>query len=107
MKMHPDLKKPSQIKRIPSSTVVYEKEIHPPLTDDITKLQELIMQTLIGRQVSKRFSAGIYLGTVTSTWTDDNHHGVVWLILTFWVKRAIPRDKENSLRIEYKIIPSS
>jgi hypothetical protein len=42
MKMHPDLKKPSRIKRIPSSTVEYEKEIHPPLTDDITKLQELI-----------------------------------------------------------------
>jgi hypothetical protein len=34
-------------------------------------------------------------------------NGVVWLILTFWVTHAIPRDKENSLRIEYKIIPSS
>jgi hypothetical protein len=42
MKIHPDLKKPSRIKRSPSSTVVYEKEIYPPLTDDITKLQELI-----------------------------------------------------------------
>jgi hypothetical protein len=57
MKMHPDLKKPSRIKRIPSSTVVYEKEIHPLLTDDITKLQELITQTLIGKRVLKRFSA--------------------------------------------------
>jgi hypothetical protein len=46
MKMHQDLKKPSQIKRIPSSTVVYEKELHSPLTDDLTKLQELITQTL-------------------------------------------------------------
>jgi hypothetical protein len=64
IKMHPDLKKPSRIKRIPSSTAVYEKELHPPLTNDITKLQELITQMLIGKRVSKRFPAGIYLGTV-------------------------------------------
>jgi hypothetical protein len=37
MTMHPALKKPSRIKRIPSSTVEYEKEIHPPLTDDVTE----------------------------------------------------------------------
>ena len=37
-----------QIKKIQSSTVIHEKEIHPPLTDDITKLKELITtQTLI------------------------------------------------------------
>jgi len=74
MKMHPDLKKPTRIKRIPSSTVEYEKEIHPPLTDDITELKEMITRTLIGKRISKRFTGGIYLGTVVSTWTDDNHH---------------------------------
>jgi hypothetical protein len=49
MKMHPDLKKPSRIKKIPSSTVVYENKIHPPLTDDIITLQDLISQTHLPR----------------------------------------------------------
>jgi hypothetical protein len=88
MKMHPDLEKPSRIKRIPSSTVVYEKGIHPPLTDDITKLQELITQTLIGKRVSKRFSTGVYLGKVTSTWTNDNHH-------QYWRVRYDDEDSED------------
>ena len=88
MKMHPDLKKPSRVKKIPSSTVVYEKELHPPLTDDLTKLQELITQTLIGKRVSKRFSAGIYLGTVTSTWNDDNHD-------QYWTVRYDDEDQED------------
>jgi hypothetical protein len=39
MTMHPALKKPLRIKCIPSSAVKYEKEIHPPLTDDITELK--------------------------------------------------------------------
>jgi hypothetical protein len=74
MTMHPALKKPSRIKRIPSSTVEYEKGIHPPLTDDVTELKEMITHTLIGKRISKRFEKGIYLGTVTSTWIDDDHH---------------------------------
>jgi hypothetical protein len=62
--------------------------MHPPLTDDITKLQELITQTLIGKRVLKRFPARIYLGTVTSTWTDDNHH-------QYWTVRYDDEDQED------------
>jgi hypothetical protein len=68
------IKEASRIKRLPSSTVEYEKEIHPPLTDDATELKELITQTLIGKRISKQFEKGIYLGTITSTWIDDDHH---------------------------------
>jgi hypothetical protein len=74
MTMHPALKKPSRIKHIPSSTVEYEKEIHPPLTDDVTELKELITQTLIGKRILKRFEKRIYFGTITSAWIDDDHH---------------------------------
>ena len=73
MKMHPELKKPSRIKRKPSSTVTHDKEINPPLTNDITELKEMLKLSLIGQRISKRFEAGIFLGTVTSTWTDDDH----------------------------------
>jgi hypothetical protein len=37
-------------------------------------LKELITQTLIGKRISKQFEKGIYLGTITSTWIDDDHH---------------------------------
>jgi hypothetical protein len=53
----------------------------------------------------KRFSAGIYLGTVTSTWTDDNHH-------QYWRVRYDDEDSEdlnlNKIRdylALYKIYP--
>jgi hypothetical protein len=48
----------------------------------------LITQTLIGKLVSRRFSAGIYLGTVTSTWNDDNHH-------QYWTVRYDDEDQED------------
>jgi hypothetical protein len=48
----------------------------------------LITQTLIGKRVSKRFSAGIYLGTVTSTWNDYNHD-------QYWTVRYDDEDQED------------
>jgi hypothetical protein len=63
MKMHPDLKKPSRVKKIPSSTVVYEKELHPLFTDDLTKLQELITQERAGFENFARHSRGTKLFT--------------------------------------------
>jgi hypothetical protein len=74
IKMHPDLKKPSRTKRIPSSTTEYEQELHPPFTDEVTRIKELLKTTLIGQRIAKRFDDGIYIGTVTGTWTADDHH---------------------------------
>jgi hypothetical protein len=48
----------------------------------------LITQTLIGKRVSKRLSTEIYLGTITSTWNDDNHH-------QYWTVRYDDENQED------------
>jgi hypothetical protein len=49
------------------------------MTDDSIDSKEMLTQTLIGKRISKRFSGGIYLGTITSTWIDDNHNQYWWV----------------------------
>jgi hypothetical protein len=69
-----DLKRQKTDAKKPSSTVTHKNEIQPPHTEDTTKINEQLTPTLVGKRISKRFHDGIYVGTVTFTWTDDNHN---------------------------------
>ena len=74
MKLHKDLINQKTARKIPSSKAVHDNEIQPPYTDEITKLTEQLTQTLLGKRISRRFHDGIYIGTITFTWTDDDHN---------------------------------
>ena len=80
--LHKDPIKPTKKEKIPSSTVVhaYENEVHPPPTDEITRLTELITQRLIGKRIARQFVDSIHTRTVTSTWTDESSYYQLWHI---------------------------
>ena len=71
--MHPELPRPNRTRRIPSSEVRYNKPFSPPMTDDIVDTKHTSPGTLVGRRVAKRFHDGIYIGTVTDAWIDEDH----------------------------------
>ena len=61
------------MKRKASSTVPYQRPLHPPHTDDMVDTNNVTPSTLIGNRISKQFHDGIFAGTIVATWTDDNH----------------------------------
>ena len=71
--MHPELPRPTRTKRIPSSEVRYNKPFSPPMTDDLVDRKHHTPGTLAGRRLVKRFHDGIYIGTITDAWIDDDH----------------------------------
>ena len=61
------------IKRIPSNLTDYDQTINPPFTDDYIHTKESLPISSIGRRISKRFHDGVYPGTITATWIDDDN----------------------------------
>ena len=81
VKLHPDLKKPSRVKRRPSSTVSYPTSYEPPMTDDTVDITDVSPSTLVGRRVAKQFRTGVFIGTITETWIDDDNFDQYWRVL--------------------------
>ena len=58
---------------MPSNLTKYDHTLHPPFTDDTIHTKESLPISSIGRRISKRFHDGIYPGTITATWIDNDN----------------------------------
>ena len=51
------------------------------MTDDTVDITDVSPSTLVGRRVAKRFRTGIFVGTITETWIDDDKFDQYWRVL--------------------------
>lgn len=66
------LPRPLLHKKVSSSQVTYSNPVNVPDTDDTDDPTDVVPNTSIGRRITKRFSDGLYPGTITNTWKDDD-----------------------------------
>ena len=51
------------------------------MTDDTVDITDVSPSTLVGRRVAKRFRIGIFIGTITETWIDDDNFDQYWCVV--------------------------